>query len=93
MNRRKNCALINPNNGIEASKSFLLSDKKKENVIYVHILCKTECKPYYTGTVSKMKNDCEYPEIKDPIFELIKKIPEDYKQVCSTSLSYIHRTW
>merc|ERR1712238_59464 len=82
--RGKICGLIKETNGEEACKSPLLSNKQNKNVIYVHTLCKTECTPYYKGTVIEIKKEeCTYPEIKDPIFEIIIKFPDDYKSVCA----------
>merc|ERR1711957_782813 len=78
------CGLIKETNGEEACKSLLLSNKQNKNVIYVHMLCKTECKPYYKGKLIEIKKEeCTYPEIKDPIFEIIIKFPDDYKSVCA----------
>merc|ERR1711957_843604 len=82
--RGKICGLIKETNGEEACKSPLLSNKQNKNVIYVHTLCKTECKPYYKGKLIEIKKEeCTYPEIKDPIFEIIIKFPDDYKSVCA----------
>merc|ERR1711957_41967 len=63
--RGKICGLISATNGEEACKGPLLSNKKNKNVIYVHMLCKTECITYYKGKVIEIeKKECTYPEVK-----------------------------
>ena len=96
--RKELCKAISATNGEAACQKRLISDEKKNNVVYVYTLCKTACTPYFKGKKKEIdEKDCGYNKSKkkggppeppppppgpDPIVKLIINFPKEYESIC-----------